>query len=148
MASLASCSLPISTNAKPRGRPVSRSATILVSVTVPCWLNRSRSSTSVVLNERLPTYKRLPMCDSPCLDPTGTAAVQSLKRTDNRPRTTAGKLRAQGRNPEQKKDLLSVARHAPEIHPALRERQVLTRSDPVRRAPARHLTRGKHRFFR
>src|SRR4029077_6352416 len=55
MASLASWSLLISTNAKPRGRPVSRSVTTLASVTVPCCPKTSRSSSSVVSYERLPT---------------------------------------------------------------------------------------------
>jgi hypothetical protein len=45
------------------------------------------------------------MCDSPCLDPTGTAAVQSLKRTDDRPRTTAGEAAGAGTKPGTEKGL-------------------------------------------
>src|SRR4051812_27089303 len=48
---------PISTKAKPRGRPVSRSMMSCTLVTVPYWENSSRSWSSVVENDMLPTYK-------------------------------------------------------------------------------------------
>src|SRR5262245_65325798 len=47
----------ISTNPKPRDRPVSRSLMICVPTTVPCLENSTRRSSSVVPNGRLPTYK-------------------------------------------------------------------------------------------
>src|SRR3569623_2105402 len=46
----------ISTKAKPRGLPVSRSEIILTECTAPYALNRSRTSSSLQLNGRLPTY--------------------------------------------------------------------------------------------
>src|SRR5947207_9130229 len=45
----------ISTNPKPRGRPVSRSVMMLTDSTVPCAANSSRISASVAENGRLPT---------------------------------------------------------------------------------------------
>src|SRR6185503_3061544 len=118
MACLASCSLPISTNAKPRGRPVSRSITILVSATVPHWLNTSRSSSSVVLNERLPTYRRLPIVILPVSNPAELPPCRSLKRADDRPETDGRRsCEAQGRKPGTKKRPgILVARQAPEGH--------------------------------
>src|SRR5262249_29202606 len=47
----------ISTNAKPRGRPVSRSMMTCTLVTVPYWENNSRSWSSVVEKAMLPTYR-------------------------------------------------------------------------------------------
>src|SRR6516162_2083020 len=53
----ASLALVISTNAKPRARPVSRSVMILIFSTAPCTSNAVRSSASVMLWGKLPTYK-------------------------------------------------------------------------------------------
>src|SRR5438105_8741256 len=53
----ASLALLISTNAKPRERPVSRSVTRLTFSTAPCASKTPRSSASVVLGGRLPTYR-------------------------------------------------------------------------------------------
>src|SRR5688572_19514590 len=61
MAACASASEPISTNAKPRARPVSRSVTIVVRDTVPKGANASARLDSVMLKERLPTYSLLDM---------------------------------------------------------------------------------------
>lgn len=47
--------LAISTNPKPRSRPVSRSVISLTDSTAPYALNRSRMFSSVALNGRLPT---------------------------------------------------------------------------------------------
>ena len=47
----------ISTNANPRGRPVSRSMMTWTFVTVPYWENTSRSWSSVVEKAMFPTYK-------------------------------------------------------------------------------------------
>src|SRR5262249_4234515 len=46
----------ISTKAKPRERPVSRSEMTWAEVTVPCWPNTSRRSSAVGSKDRLPTY--------------------------------------------------------------------------------------------
>src|SRR5690348_13016996 len=54
----------ISTNPKPRERPVSRSVVTCARVTVPCWANNCSRSAAVVLKDRLPTYKFL-LIDSP-----------------------------------------------------------------------------------
>src|SRR5262249_18606107 len=51
----------ISTKAKPRDRPVSRSDTTSADVTVPCWPNTSRRPSAVVLKGRFPTYSFLLM---------------------------------------------------------------------------------------
>src|SRR6059058_2904924 len=53
----ASAGLVISTKAKPRERPVSRSVTRLTFSTAPCASKTPRSSASVVLWGRLPTYR-------------------------------------------------------------------------------------------
>ena len=53
----ASPAFVISTKAKPRERPVSRSVTMLTFSTAPCASNALRSSPSVVLWGRLPTYR-------------------------------------------------------------------------------------------
>ena len=55
-ASLASC---ISTNAKPRARPVSRSMITFTDSTAPCGWKSERSSLSVTLKGRFPTYSFL-----------------------------------------------------------------------------------------
>lgn len=47
----------MSTKQKPRGRPVSRSLTIFTESTWPCCSNRLRTSSSVALKGRLPTYR-------------------------------------------------------------------------------------------
>src|SRR5947207_727711 len=52
----------ISTNPKPRLRPVSRSMTTCDDFTLPYCANRSRRSSLVVPKGRLPTYKFLLMC--------------------------------------------------------------------------------------
>src|SRR5262249_6723136 len=57
-AAIAACACDassISTNPNPRGRPVSRSMTSVADDTAPCFSNVSRSSASVVLNDRFPT---------------------------------------------------------------------------------------------
>src|SRR5206468_7934771 len=54
-ASLASSVVAISTNPKPRDRPVSRSVTTLADSTVPIWAKVSRRRSLEVENERLPT---------------------------------------------------------------------------------------------
>jgi len=56
---LASSLEAISTKANPRDLPVNLSATMESEVTVPDWAKRSRMATSVVWNERLPTYRLL-----------------------------------------------------------------------------------------
>src|SRR5215467_2687048 len=62
IAPFASSSLPISTKAKPRGRPVSRSITIFTSTTLrPPSAKTSRSSPSVTLYDRFPTYSLVPI---------------------------------------------------------------------------------------
>src|SRR5689334_7933173 len=55
-AAWASASLPISTNANPRGRPVSRSMIRATDCTVPCAEKALRTSSSLLWNDRLPTY--------------------------------------------------------------------------------------------
>src|SRR5262249_40692958 len=61
IADCASASEPISTNAKPRERPVSRSTTIVALSTLrPSAPNNRSNSSSIVLKERLPTKRRLP----------------------------------------------------------------------------------------
>src|SRR6478609_2863635 len=58
----ASSSLPISTKANPRGRPVSRSITTFTSTTfLPPSAKTSRSSGSVTLYDKLPTYSLVPI---------------------------------------------------------------------------------------
>src|SRR5882724_2260518 len=62
MACEASSSLPISTKANPRGRPVSRSITTFTSTTFfPPSAKTSRSSGSVTLYDKLPTYSLVPI---------------------------------------------------------------------------------------
>src|ERR1700750_241583 len=61
MAALAACALPIVTNANPRGWPVSRSVGIATSRTSPAAAKAASMEAWVVLKERLPTYRRLPM---------------------------------------------------------------------------------------
>ena len=53
----ASAPSPISTNPKPRDRPVSRSDMTCAWVTCPCWPNSCSRSSDVVLNGRFPTYR-------------------------------------------------------------------------------------------
>src|SRR2546428_827049 len=53
--SRASSVVAISTNPKPRDRPVSRSVTTLADSTVPIWAKVSRRRSLEVENERLPT---------------------------------------------------------------------------------------------
>lgn len=55
MACSASSSSGISTNAKPRDRPVSRSVTILTLSTAPWTSKRARTSSSLALKARFPT---------------------------------------------------------------------------------------------
>src|SRR4029077_2910476 len=58
----ASWSLPISTKANPRGRPVSRSITTFTSTTfLPPSAKTSRSSGSVTLYDKFPTYSLVPI---------------------------------------------------------------------------------------
>src|SRR5581483_8048484 len=52
----AASALDISTNPKPRGRPVSRSVMRETFSTVPCLEKRARTDSSVDENGRLPTY--------------------------------------------------------------------------------------------
>src|SRR4051812_48171802 len=52
----AASALPISTNAKPRGRPVSRSVIKETFSTAPCLENKVCTSASVAVKGRLPTY--------------------------------------------------------------------------------------------
>src|SRR5690348_5633094 len=59
MALAASSVVPMVTNAKPRGRPVSRSVTRWTSLTVPNCSHAVRTPSAVVLNERFPTYRRV-----------------------------------------------------------------------------------------
>ena len=59
MAFCASSVVLMVTKPKPRGRPVSRSIIMLVSVTVPCAANASCKSFSVVSKERFPTNNLL-----------------------------------------------------------------------------------------
>src|SRR6185436_1652976 len=62
IAPVASSSLPISTKANPRGRPVSRSITIFTSTTFrPPSAKTSRNSPSVTLYDKLPTYSLVPI---------------------------------------------------------------------------------------
>src|SRR5690242_270914 len=56
MAAAASSGVAISTKAKPRDRPVSRSSITEADSTVPTAAKASRSSSLVVRNERFPTY--------------------------------------------------------------------------------------------
>ena len=59
---LAPSSVMVSTNAKPRGRPVSRSsATRTLRSSMPSPVNASRSSCSVTAYERLPMKSRVPI---------------------------------------------------------------------------------------
>src|SRR3972149_2782860 len=55
----ASAPSSISTNPKPRDRPVSRSEITCARATVPYGENTSRRSSAVVLKGRFPTYKFL-----------------------------------------------------------------------------------------
>ncbi len=55
IAEAASCGVPIVTNAKPRGRPVSRSITRWTSATSPNWVKAERTVSVVELKDRLPT---------------------------------------------------------------------------------------------
>src|SRR5580704_9136299 len=62
----ASASEAISTNAKPRARPVALSRITLTVSTPPARLNSSRSSSSFVEYGRLPTYSLRPISCAPC----------------------------------------------------------------------------------
>src|SRR6185437_10928667 len=61
LAMASSAPADISTKAKPRDRPVSRSETSCAETTLPCSSNSSRRSSALVLKERLPTYNFLLM---------------------------------------------------------------------------------------
>src|SRR4051812_22682740 len=63
-------SVSVSTKAKPRGRPVSRSrATRTLRSWMPSPVNASRSSCSVTLYERLPMKSRVPISVMPAVVP-------------------------------------------------------------------------------
>ncbi len=80
----------ISTKAKPRGRPVSRSVITLIDSTEPCCSKRLRSSSSVALKGMFPTYNFLP--NSISLD----APETSIPSAD----ATLAKIRAGPSEPE------------------------------------------------
>src|SRR6266550_398421 len=60
----ASWSVAISTNAKPRARPVSRSRMTFTVETLPAFANSAVRSSSLVSYGRLPTYSLLPILHS------------------------------------------------------------------------------------
>src|SRR6266581_3978904 len=68
MAFCASWSLAISTNAKPRARPVSRSRMTFTVETLPAFANSAVRSSSLVSYGRLPTYNLLPILHSDASD--------------------------------------------------------------------------------
>src|ERR1044072_6938951 len=62
IAALPSSVEDISTNAKPRERPVSRSSITFTDSTVPACENNCCKSSREVWNERLPTYSFIDIC--------------------------------------------------------------------------------------
>ena len=87
MAALASASEPMVTNAKPRERPLNLSIAMNTSATLPCCEKRSRSSPSVVLKARLPTYNLEPILIIP--RSTGSSRTVPDHRVSNHHRVHA-----------------------------------------------------------
>src|SRR5690606_1379399 len=77
MAACAPSSVPMSTKAKPRARPVAMSRITRTLSTCPAWLNSALSSSSVVLYGRFPTYNLRPIV--PLLRLTTCALSQSAE---------------------------------------------------------------------
>src|SRR5512143_3537632 len=67
----ASTWLVISTNPKPFDVPVSRSVITAADTTVPACANNVRSSSSVVVYDRFPTYNLASMTNSPLMSGRG-----------------------------------------------------------------------------
>jgi len=81
MASIAFCAsagVPIVTKPKPRDWPEVRSVTMCTSVTSPMRAKASRTVSLVDENERLPTYRRVPMCLSLVPGGPGIALAKAL----------------------------------------------------------------------
>jgi hypothetical protein len=81
MASIAFCAsagVPMVTKPKPRDWPEVRSVTMCTSVTSPMRAKASRTVSLVDENERLPTYRRVPMCLSLVPRGPGIALVRAL----------------------------------------------------------------------
>ena len=81
IASSAALASSISTKPKPRERPVSRSVITFTDSTLPWLSNRVRSSSSVVENERFPTYSFLLNSHSSPRPPLRGAATGAGLRT-------------------------------------------------------------------
>lgn len=110
MADSASLSSFISTKPKPRERPVSRSVMMLTRPTLPYGSNNVRSSSSVVLKDRLPTkilFKRMFPSRLSCLTG-GLCGRRKRGRVLQPGKTTAGFFHPDGSRSNANTDYRSV----------------------------------------